>query len=161
MLYTNHLPKVGAMDDGTWRRIIVIPFNANLRGHGEIKNYSKYLLDNADPYIVKWIIEGAQKVINKNFKLTVPSCVREAINTYKADNDWMSHFLENCCEVGDDFEEKSGDLYAEYRSYCIKNGEFTRSTTDFYKCLEQRGFVRKRRNNGRFVLGLKLSEASF
>ena len=28
VLYTNHLPKVGATDPGTWRRLIVIPFNA-------------------------------------------------------------------------------------------------------------------------------------
>ncbi|WP_256090647.1 DNA primase family protein, partial [Streptococcus agalactiae] len=28
VLYTNHLPKVGANDDGTWRRLVVIPFNA-------------------------------------------------------------------------------------------------------------------------------------
>ena len=28
VLYTNHLPKVSASDDGTWRRLIVIPFHA-------------------------------------------------------------------------------------------------------------------------------------
>ena len=28
VLYTNHLPRVGAIDQGTWRRLIVIPFNA-------------------------------------------------------------------------------------------------------------------------------------
>ena len=27
VLYTNHLPRVGASDEGTWRRLIVIPFN--------------------------------------------------------------------------------------------------------------------------------------
>ena len=161
VLYTNHLPKVGAMDDGTWRRLIVIPFNANLKGNGEIKNYSKYLLDNAGPYIVKWIIEGAQKVINKNFKLTIPTCVREAIAAYKADNDWMSHFLEECCVVDKSLEEKSGELYSSYRAFCGRTGEFARSTAEFYKCLEQRGFVRQRRSKGRFVLGLKLAEQDF
>lgn len=28
VLYTNHLPRVGANDPGTWRRLIVIPFHA-------------------------------------------------------------------------------------------------------------------------------------
>ena len=32
VLYTNHLPKVGANDDGIWRRLIVIPFNGQDRG---------------------------------------------------------------------------------------------------------------------------------
>ena len=158
VLYTNHLPKVGAMDTGIWRRLIVIPFNASIMGSGEIKNYSKYLLDNAGPYIMKWIIEGAQKAINADFRLKLPKVVREAIDKYKADNDWMSHFLDECCEVNDGLEEKSGELYASYRAYCARSGEFTRSTTEFYKSLEQRGFVRHKRKNGRFVLGLKLAD---
>lgn len=159
VLYTNHLPKVGAMDTGIWRRLIVIPFNATIMGNGEIKNYSKYLLDNAGPYIVKWIIEGAQKAIKANFKLKLPKCVKEAIEKYKADNDWMSHFLDECCEVGDGLEEKSGELYSAYRSYSARSGEFTRSTTEFYGSLTQRGFNRHRTNKGTFVYGLKLAES--
>jgi P4 family phage/plasmid primase-like protien len=161
VLYTNHLPKVGAMDDGTWRRIIVIPFNASLKGNGEVKNYSKYLLDNAGPYILKWLIEGAERVIRKGFKLTPPKCVRDAISAYKAENDWMSHFLDDCCEVADGLEEKSGEVYAEYRGYCGRNGEFARSTTEFYKCLEQRGFTRHKKAKGMFIKGLKLAEQDF
>lgn len=159
VLYTNHLPKVGAMDTGIWRRLIVIPFNATIMGNGEIKNYSKYLLDNAGSYIVKWIIEGAQKAIMANFKLKLPKCVKEAIEKYKADNDWMSHFLDECCEVGDGLEEKSGELYSAYRSYSARSGEFTRSTTEFYGSLTQRGFNRHRTNKGTFVYGLKLAES--
>lgn len=159
VLYTNHLPKVGAMDTGIWRRLIVIPFNASIMGNGEIKNYAKYLQDNAGPYIVKWIIEGAQKAIKANFKLKLPECVREAIERYKADNDWMSHFLEDCCEVGDGLEEKSGELFASYRAYCARTGEFPRSTTEFYTSIEQRGFVRHKRKNGRYVIGLRLADS--
>lgn len=158
ILYTNHLPRVGAMDAGIWRRLIVIPFNAKITGKSDIKNYSKYLLMNAGPYITKWIIEGAEKAIADNYKLKVPQCVQDAIARYKADNDWMTHFLEECCEVGDGLEEKSGELYSSYRSFCARSGEFCRSTTEFYSMLKTRGFERVRRNNGRFVLGLKLAE---
>ena len=44
VLYTNHLPRVGATDTGIWRRLIVIPFNARITGNSDIKNYSKYLV---------------------------------------------------------------------------------------------------------------------
>ena len=158
VLYTNHLPRVGAMDTGIWRRLIVIPFDAKITGKSDIKNYSKYLLTNAGPYITKWIIEGAQKAITDNYKLKVPKCVKDAIERYKSDNDWMTHFLEECCEVGDGLEEKSGELYSSYRSFCGRSGEFCRSTTEFYSMLKQRGFERVRRNSGRFVLGLQLSD---
>lgn len=61
VLYTNHLPKVGASDAGTWRRLIVIPFNAKIQGSKDIKNYSDYLVENAGGAVLSWIIEGAKK----------------------------------------------------------------------------------------------------
>ena len=47
VLYTNHLPKVGTNDSGTWDRLVVVPFNARFRGmQGEILNYTEYLLEH-------------------------------------------------------------------------------------------------------------------
>ena len=158
VLYTNHLPKVGGTDAGIWRRLIVIPFNARISGKGDIKNYSKYLVAHAAPSIMKWIIEGAQKAIRDHYHLEIPKCVRDAMERYKADNDWMAHFLEACCEQGADYEEKSGELYASYRAFAIRTNEFCRSTTEFYTAVEQRGFTRYKKRSGMFVRGLKLAE---
>ena len=47
VLYTNHLPRVGAIDQGTWRRLIVIPFNAKIEGKADIKNYADFLFKTA------------------------------------------------------------------------------------------------------------------
>lgn len=158
VLYTNHLPRVGATDTGIWRRLIVIPFNARITGNSDIKNYSKYLVANAAPAIMKWIIQGAQKAIHDNYRLKAPKCVQEAIARYKADNDWMSHFLDECCETGEGMKEKSGELFAAYRAFCSRTNDFCRSTAEFYTSLEQRGFYRQRTNTGKFVLGLRLVE---
>ena len=156
MLYTNHLPKVGASDDGTWRRLIVIPFNAKIEGRSEIKNYSDYLVQNCGEYVLQWIIEGAEQVIANGFKIELPACVKSAIKAYRDNSDWMNNFLSECCETGREYREKSGCLYQEYREYCVSNGEWARSTTDFYAALEQAGYERCRERNGSFVLGLRL-----
>lgn len=158
VLYTNHLPKVGAMDRGIWRRLIVIPFNAVISGAGDIKNYAGHLQKYAGQYILKWIIEGAQKAIAENYHLKRPKCVEDAINRYRSDSDWLAHFLEECCEIGADHHEKSGAFYSAYRAYCARTGDFIRSTTDFYNALEQRGFKREKRRDGRFVTGVRLAE---
>ncbi len=146
VLYTNHLPKVGASDEGTWRRLIVIPFHAKIEGSSDIKNYSDYLFQNAGPSIMSWIVEGAQKAIRHEFKISLPPVVQDAINEYRGQNDWLGQFFMECCEIGDGLEQKSGELYQEYRSYCMRTGEYTRSTTDFYAALEKTGFSRKKRN---------------
>lgn len=161
VLYTNHLPKVGACDEGTWRRLIVIPFLANIKANSDIKNYSEYLYENAAPAIMSWIIEGAKKVVAHGYKTTKPKVVTEAIAAYRNMNDWMSHFLDECCETGDGLENKSGELYEEYRAYCLRTGEYTRSNADFALELGKRGFNRKRKNSGMWVQGIRIKDKDF
>lgn len=156
VLYTNHLPKVGANDEGTWRRLIVIPFNAKIKGSAHIKNYADYLVENAGGAILTWIIEGAEKAIQNNFKIALPACVADAINRYRQANDWLAIFIGDCCEVDASYTQKSGALYQEYRAYCARTGEYARSTTDFYAGLETAGFLRKKTRTGIIVAGIRL-----
>lgn len=158
VLYTNHLPRVGANDPGTWRRLIVIPFNAKIEGSGDIKNYADYLVSEAAPSIMAWIIEGAKEAISQNFHIPAPACVEAAIKSYREDNDWLGHFLGECCEVDKAYREKSGELYQEYRSYCMRTGEYARSTADFYNALELAGFMRQKTKTGNFIRGLRITE---
>ena len=157
VLYTNHLPKVGAKDTGIWRRLIVIPFKAKIEGNSDIKNYTEYLCENAGEAIMKWMIEGAYQAIELGFRIPFPKCVSDAIAAYKAENDWLGHFLDECCEVGDGMTAKSGELYSAYRAFSASNGEYVRSTTDFYAALEAEGFIRTRTRSGNLINGLKLS----
>ena len=158
VLYTNHLPRVGASDAGTWRRLIVIPFNAKIEGKSDIRNYSDYLFREAGEYILQWIIEGAEEVIRNGYELRIPACVRRAIQAYRDSNDWFSNFLDDCCEIDPDYKQKSGELYIEYRTYCARNGEYTRSTSDFYTTLELAGFTRHKTKKGILVNGLRLKD---
>ena len=156
VLYTNHLPKVGAIDKGTWRRLIVIPFDAKIEGSADIKNYADYLFEKAGGAILSWVIEGARKVIEDDYKIDPPQKVRDAIEHYKESNDWLSYFLSERCELDPTFVAKSSEVYNEYRIFCTQVGEFTRSTTDFYTALETVGFERYRDRKGRYIKGLKL-----
>lgn len=158
VLYTNHLPRVGANDPGTWRRLIVIPFNARIEGSGDVKNYADFLVSEAAPAIMAWIIEGAKKAIGRNFHIPCPACVEDAIKSYREDNDWLGHFLSECCETDKTYKEKSGVLYQEYRSYCARSGEYTRSTADFYNALESAGFSRRKAKAGIIVYGLRIKD---
>lgn len=160
VLYTNHLPRIGANDDGIWRRIVVIPFNAKITGASDIKNYADYLVENAGGAILKWIIEGAKRAIQKDFKLAIPARVQDAIDSYREENDWLGHFIAECCDKDSAEQERSGELYQQYRAYCQANGEYTRSTTDFYSAIEKAGYRRHKTNKGYLIDGLKLKAGS-
>ena len=156
VLYTNHLPRVGAKDTGIWRRLIVIPFKAKIEGKSDIKNYTEYLCENAGEAVMKWMIEGARQAIELGFKLPFPRCVSDAIEAYKAENDWLGHFLCECCDVADGGTARSGELYSTYRAFSSASGEYVRSTTDFYAALEAEGFTRQRTRTGNIINGLQL-----
>jgi phage/plasmid-associated DNA primase len=105
---------------------------------------------------MKWMIDGAQQAVDLGFKFPFPKCVSDAIAAYRAENDWLGHFIEECCEVGSDLTAKSGELYSAYRAYSTANGEYIRSTTDFYSALEADGYIRVRARPGNLIKGLAL-----
>lgn len=156
VLYTNHLPRVSASDDGIWRRLIVIPFNAKIEGKSDIKNFADHLYHNAGDAILSWIIEGAKKVIDADYKFKLPECVQRAIDEYRIQNDWFTHFLEDKCEVDPKHRVSSSELYQTYRNYCMDTNEYVRSTTDFYFALEKAGFTKLNLSGRKFIKGLRI-----
>ena len=108
--------------------------------------------------MLSWVIEGAQKVIQNGFHLKRPATVESAVASYRESNDWLGHFLSECCMVGVNCHAKSGELYSTYRTYAASIGEYVRSTTDFYSAMEFRGFTRHRTKKGVIVDGLMLLE---
>lgn len=157
VLYTNHLPKVGTSDKGTWDRLLVIPFNASFRGEkGEILNYAEYLFKHAGGAVLSWIIEGARQLIKAGFKINEPECVKKANEDYRAANDWLDGFLSENCDIDESYMERSKELYSVYDSYCTEIKEYRRSQADFKAALENAGFEIRRISSGIVIRGLRI-----
>ena len=157
ILYTNHLPKVGTSDTGTWRRLTVVPFQHKFSDtSGEIKNYAEYLLSHAGGAVLSWVIEGATRFIRDHYKIEEPGCVRRAIDSYREENDWLGHFIEECCEIGNSYEAPAGPLYDRYRRFCEDSGEYIRNMRDFKNAMERAGYEHKRGTGGkRLYIGIQ------
>lgn len=157
VLFTNFLPKVGSSDAGTWSRLVVVPCRAKFRNtSGEIKDMAGHLFDHAGGAVLSWIIEGARRFIAADFKLDPPPCVREAVEQYHRENDWLAHFLEDCCEVGKDYSAPGGVLAATYREWSKRTGEFPRRNDELKAALEGAGIRWRKTMNGAVYYGLQL-----
>ncbi|CAB0855212.1 hypothetical protein FRC0360_00741 [Corynebacterium diphtheriae] len=156
VLYTNHLPRVGAMDTGIWRRLIVIPFEQTIKPDRDIKNYADHLFEQAGGAVLAWIMEGAKLIHAEDYRLNPPRQVVEASEAYRAANDWFAHFLEERCQTGPGLSEKSGAVYEAYRAWALGRGEYVRSAADFYAAIDKGGFSRRRTKNARMIDGLEL-----
>lgn len=158
-LFTNHLPRIGTSDSGTWNRIIVMPFKADFRGQaGEVKNYAEYLFTRCGGAVLAWIIEGAKRFIDANYIVEPPESVKSAIAEYRNDNDQIAGFLEDCCEVGKEYSEKAGALYDTYRHFCERTGEhYIRNKLDFKTALISAGCDWKKTKVGAMYYGVQLN----
>jgi P4 family phage/plasmid primase-like protien len=154
VLYTNHLPRVGSTDKGTWRRLIVAPFNAEIKAIRT--NYAERLLEEAGGAVMQWIIDGARMFIQNNYAMPVCSVVDKATAEYRADNDWVTAFLEENCKCENGETCMGGALYRTYREWAFAMGEYARNNADFAKALRGRGFKSQHGKGGNEWNGLSL-----
>lgn len=158
ILYTNHLPKVGTNDKGTWDRLVVVPFNARFRGEkGEIFNYGDYLFEHAGGAILAWIIEGARKFIAARYHIEQPECVRQAIAEYQQQNDWFHNFINDRCETGGSYAEGAQSMYLNYRAYCDEVGDYKRSAAEFKNEMLKAGYKWHKSKTGASYYGIRLA----
>lgn len=157
VLYTNFLPKVSSNDDGTWDRLVVIPFDARFRGQaGEIKDYASYLFEECGEAVLQWIIDGAKRVISNGFKITKPQCVLDAVDDFRSENDWLNDFIKDSCILGRNEKVNTSALYEEYKNYCIASDKGIESQGKFNTAIKSKGIVYKRTGTERFFKGLRI-----
>lgn len=157
VLYTNFLPRVGSSDRGTWSRLTVLPFNAHLRDtDGEKKDYAEILYTQAGGAVLAWMVEGARRFMANGYKLEPPAIVREALAEYRKSCDWLGAFIEEDCELGENYATSSKELYQRYAAYCQVNGDYRRDGRDFANAMQSAGFELKHARKGNQYMGLRL-----
>lgn len=162
VLYTNHLPRVGSTDNGTWRRLIVVPFNAVIPEGAGIQNYADKLVKEAGPVILTWIITGAENFIRNGFRLDFPDAVIEATEEYRQRENWLENFISDRCVREPNARVGARELYQEYREWAEETGEFVRRENDFAAAMETAGYQKIIPKNKRTWVGLRLDlEAKF
>ena len=156
VLFTNHLPRVGSTDSGTWRRLIVIPFNATIPVQNGVANYGEVLAREAGPAILAWAIEGAVNFARNRYKLDIPEAVAEATEEYREREDWLSNFLNERCEKGPNLRVGAAELYSAYKLWAEQSGEYVRRLNDFNTAMESAGYRQIRPKNKKTWEGIQL-----
>ena len=155
-LFSNHLPRVGSTDEGTWRRLIVIPFNARISQSEARANMAESLFREAGGAILSWAIQGAAHFIRNGCKLTIPDAVDEITGEYREREDWLENFLRERCVQEPAARESASELYAAYKDYAASVGDYCRRISDFNAALEEAGFQKIRPKNKATWLGVRL-----
>lgn len=160
VLFTNHLPRVGSTDNGTWRRLIVVPFNATIPEGSGVQNYADVLIRESGGAILSWAIEGAVNFVRNGFRLAIPEAVAEATAQYREREDWLTNFISERCIREPNARVGAADLYQEYRDWAESTGDFIRRLNDFDTSMETAGFQKIRPKGKKSWIGLRLDMAA-
>lgn len=158
-LFTNHLPRVGSTDEGTWRRLIAVPFRATIPADKGIQNFGEKLIREAGGAILSWVIEGAVGFVADGCRLVLPASVQQATADYQARENWLGNFLSERCTLDPDARVGASELYTEYRDWAASTGDFVRRLSDFTGAMETAGFQRVRPKNRAHWVGIRLNLA--
>ena len=156
VLFTNHLPRVGSTDDGTWRRLLVIPFNAVIPSRKGVQNFADVLAKEAGSAILSWAIEGAVNFVRNKFKLDVPDAVAEATEAYRQREDWLANFINECCVKEPNAREGARALYLVYRAWAEESGEYVRRENDFAEAMAKAGYRKIQPKGKSIYVGLRV-----
>lgn len=156
VLFTNFLPRVGSTDNGTWRRLLVVPFQAVIQERDGTQNYADVLVEKAGGAILSWAIQGAGTFIRNGFKLHVPDIVAMATEEYQNRENWLENFINERCIKEPNARVGARDLYDEYKQWAQGAGEWARRETDFSTAMEAAGYQKITPKNKRTWLGLRL-----
>ena len=117
-LAMNHKPAIHGVDRGIWRRIQLIPFTQTFEGREDKTLENKLQVELSG--ILNWALHGLHEWHTQG--LNPPRIITEATDQYRAENDIVGQWLDDCTVIGAQMEMKSGDGYKSFKEWCINNG---------------------------------------
>lgn len=162
-LSTNHKPVIKDTTNSTWDRVRLIPFSVRFVTHDECPDAPVELRANPTlraelieeaPGILAWLVAGCLEW--RRSGIGTSRRIKDATREYRADEDLLGRFIEECCHVMKQAAIPATQLYGEYTKWSEQNGERPISQTAFGRALSERGFEKKRQRNGIEWLGLGL-----
>ena len=88
----------------------------------------------------------------------MPKEVIEATENYRAEQDVITAFLNDCCVTDPPAKTPVKELYKVYQAWCEENGEHPLSQRELGARLVERGYERSRGHGGVWVWnGIRLS----
>lgn len=160
LMLGNHHPVIHGTDHGIWRRIRLVPFNRTFKEEERDPNLLDKLKAEA-PHILAWMIEGCMKW-QKQRLIDVPRIVSEQTEAYRAGQDVVGQWLQECTTPAHESNETNGnDLYESYKPWAVANGFGVMNKSTLSRRLIERGY-RKRASNGKIMwCGISVIDPSY
>jgi putative DNA primase/helicase len=157
----NRLPRVLDNSDGFFRRVLPVRFKRQFLDEDPDKDSELFeILKGELSEIFSWAVVGLAR-LSQNKKFTAAEETRLMMMDYRRINNPVLCYVDDQCEIGDDYEIGKADLYDDYKSYCGKNGYTALNRENFFRELyvavsNLRQYQPRDRNRKRVIEGIKV-----
>lgn len=149
----NHKPGLRSVDEAIRRRFNLVPFTVTIPA-AERDPYLRDRLKAEWSGILQWLVDGCLAWQREG--LSPPLAVLEATAAYLEAEDALSVWIEECCTRDPSAWATATALFASWKTWAARAGEFVGTTKRFSQNLETRGFQPFRKMNGRGFQGLSI-----
>jgi putative DNA primase/helicase len=160
-LATNHRPRVNSADEGTWRRIFLVPFAVTIPEEERDPHLPEKLRAEL-PGILAWAVSGClewQELHGGIAGLAAPTRVRQATRSYREEEDVIAPFLADACQLAADARIPKGELFKAYERWAQENKEHAVSARTFGTHVQEVDGVRQGKSgNVRFWTGIQVRD---
>src|SRR6516164_815653 len=154
MIMGNHKPSVRSVDEAIKRRLNLLPFTVTIPKHERDPDLVEKLKAEW-PGILYWMIGGFVEW-RKLGGLVPPAAVVDATNNYLEAEDAIMAWISDWCERDPNAWESSTTLFAAWKAYAERSGEYVGTIRRFAQALERHGITFLRKNKARGYVGLRL-----
>jgi len=153
VLSGNHKPDIRGLDEGIWRRILLVPFTVTVPQSERDPTLPEKLWAERDG-ILNWMLDGLRIYLERG--LHVPAAVMAATAEYREEMDLVGSYLAASTVRDPDGVIGAGALYKDFVQWCEDNGQRAWSGTAFGKAVKQKG-IAFQPGRTRSYLGIRLS----
>lgn len=166
-LATNHRPRILDTSHGMWRRLHLVPFNVQFQKPDDPVRDTTLPLADLDlenklteelPGILAWAVRGCLQWQKQGLK--PPQMVQDATEVYKAEQDALGQFIEDCCLLGEDHVENATRLWDAFTDWALDGGEYKGTQTTFGRKMGERGFKKMKSGGLRHYVGIRLKNCN-
>ena len=158
ILLTNNKPRVRGQDQGIWRRIVLVPWNASVSEADKDPHLGDRFLPEL-PGILRWARDGLQHVLDAS-GLNPPKTVQAATAEYRAAEDSVLRWVSEECTESLGAITLASTLYAAYQQWAERSNETYLNQTGFGRRLESAGYAGDKGTGGvRVRKGIRLKRS--
>jgi putative DNA primase/helicase len=136
MIAGNHKPALYAVDEAMRRRLLLIDFTVTIPPAERDPELSDKLKAEW-PAILRWMIDGCLDW--RQGGLAIPPCVRSASDEYFAQQDDITHWLEDRTEHKARVFTATSVLFKSWQAWCAEHGAFVGTQRHFTDALINHG----------------------